>query len=54
MLPAVQRSPDGEMTGAQSMASFAALYDVAGQIRESFLALQEQAAIVLREQQETP
>lgn len=50
MLPPVQRGPDGEMTGAQSIASFAALYDVAGQIRESFLALQEQAAIALQTQ----
>lgn len=50
MLPPVQRGPDGEMTGAQSIASFATLYDVAGQIRESFLALQEQAAIALQTQ----
>lgn len=36
------------MTGAQSLTSFAALYDVAGQIREAFIALQEQAHIALQ------
>jgi hypothetical protein len=38
------------MTGAQSLTSFAALYDVAGQIREAFITLQEQAAIALQSQ----
>lgn len=38
------------MTGAQSLTSFTALYDVAGQIREAFIALQEQAAIALQRQ----
>jgi hypothetical protein len=47
-LPPVQRRPDGEMTGADSLRSFTSLYEVAGQIREAFIALQEQASIALR------
>jgi hypothetical protein len=39
----VERNPDGQMTGSQCLASAAALFDVAGQIRETLITLQAQA-----------
>lgn len=35
------------MAGAQALPSLAALYDVAGQIRAAFIALQEQVRIAM-------
>lgn len=46
-LPQVQRTEAGEMTGADATASMLALYDVAGQIRGAFIALQDQVRLML-------
>ena len=48
-LPKVQRTDAGEMTGAQCHGSLASLYDVAGQIRASYIELQKQARIALKQ-----
>ncbi|ATI83367.1 hypothetical protein A6768_16685 [Sphingobium yanoikuyae] len=44
-LPMVQRTETGEMTGAQCHGSLTSIYDVAGQIRATLIALQAQARI---------
>lgn len=41
-LPKVQRNSAGNLTGADATMSIQALYDVAGQIRAAFIALQDQ------------
>lgn len=44
-LPQVQRDSDGQMTGAATLTSFTALYDVAGQIRAAFIELQAEVRL---------
>lgn len=48
-LPRVQRTETGEMTGAQCHGSLTSLYDVAGQIRASYIELQKQARLALQQ-----
>ena len=48
-LPRVQRTDTGEMTGAQCHGSLTSLYDVAGQIRASYIELQKQARLALQQ-----
>ena len=48
-LPKVQRTETGEMTGAQCHGSLTSLYDVAGQIRASYIELQKQARMALQQ-----
>lgn len=45
-LPKVQRSDTGTMSGEQAHYSLLALYDVAGQIRATLIALQAEARMV--------
>ncbi|WP_245892448.1 hypothetical protein [Novosphingobium guangzhouense] len=44
-LPKVQRSADGQMTGADAQTSLQALYDVAGQIRAALVELQSEVRL---------
>lgn len=46
-LPQVQRNAAGEMTGANATGSLLDLYDVAGQIRSAFVALQDQVRLMI-------
>lgn len=46
-LPKVQRSADGQMTGADVQTSLQALYDVAGQIRAALVELQAEVQLAL-------
>ena len=48
-LPKVQRTETGEMNGAQCHGSLTSLYDVAGQIRTSYIELQRQARMALQQ-----
>ncbi|KMS58864.1 hypothetical protein V473_10835 [Sphingobium cupriresistens LL01] len=41
----VRRTDAGQMTGAQCLGSLGSLYDVAGQIRATLIALQDQVRL---------
>ncbi|WP_460986696.1 hypothetical protein [Sphingobium sp. TomTYG75] len=45
----MQRTETGEMNGAQCHGSLTSLYDVAGQIRASYIELQRQARMALQQ-----